>query len=175
MICYFQDSSGRCFRAHGKYTVQEFYREHPWEMGDCSFTQDSRPWRGSPTALFALVLCPFRQEIAATLFSASFTASQLSPLPELVRNDQELSRTRLEYFIACLTTAPTSSCSQPRSQSDLPISNPNCPLQLTLPHLPFRPQGIISIHLHSASKKASRFIVSPLSHNNPYFGSGKTL
>lgn len=109
------------------------------------------------------------------LFSASFTTFQLSPLPELLGNDQELSRTRLEYLIAWLTTAPTSSCSQPWSQSDLPISNPNCPLRLTLPHLLFQPQGIISIHLHSASKKASGFIVSPLSHNNPYFGSGKTL
>lgn len=178
MICYFQDSSGRCFRARGKYTVQEYCREHPWEMGGCSFTQDSRPWRGSPTALFALVLCRFRQEIAATLlecFQHHLQSLNMSPLPELVGNDQELSKTRLEYFIAWLTTAPTSSCSQPWSQSDLPISNPNCPLQLTLPHLPFRTQGIISIHLHSASKKAFRFIVSPLSHNNPYFGSGKTL
>lgn len=135
-ICQVQGSRPRCFHTRGRFMVQgcDLSIHRKWEAAPLHGIPD--PGRAPHCSLcFGAVPTQIRVcSHSPGLFSALFTTFQLFSLPELLGNDQELSRTGLEVFKTRLTTTPTSSCSQPSSHSNLPVSNPSGPLRLTLPH-----------------------------------------
>lgn len=136
MICHVQGSRSRCFHTRGRFTVQgyDLSIHRKWEAARLHWIPDLGRAPHCPLCFGAE---PTQTRVCSHspgLFSALFTTSQLFLLPELLGNDQELSRTGLEVFMTWLTTTPTSSCSQPSSHSNLPASNLSGPFWLTLPY-----------------------------------------